>query len=233
MNLDKVELRNLLAEKEIFHLYHANTVATSISFIQQGGLVSRDYIERNGLFQTPQISDATDKVHDVFDDLFLDTADLHIYFNRQNKYGPVSFKFDYSLLDLEHIDVWVTKDNPSNWKVGMTHEEKYFTSVDELNMEWDNYHRQRKMITIRKPRHPLFFDYIDCILVDDPQLQITQTGVVFFNEAVNALRGAYAGNEYLKSKFRTRSCSNNCYCRSNYKREVSIPRLNALFLTIN
>ena len=98
MKLNNLELHKFFQEKGITHLYHANTVTTSISFIQAGGLLSRGDVEKNDLLQTAQESDGVDKTFDVWNDIFLDTADLHKLFSRQNRYGPVLFVFDVNLL---------------------------------------------------------------------------------------------------------------------------------------
>ena len=98
MKLDNRKLYELLKDKGVTNLYHANTVATSITFIEEGGLLSREYVENKELYQTLQTSDEIDKLFDVFDDIFLDTTDLHKHFCRQNHYGPVLFQFSLELL---------------------------------------------------------------------------------------------------------------------------------------
>ena len=52
---------------------------------------------------------------EIFNDIFLDTKDLHKHFSRQNHYGPVLFRFELELLLDEEIEVWVTKNNPIYW----------------------------------------------------------------------------------------------------------------------
>ena len=51
------EIKSILKEKEVKHLYHANTVATACTFLENGGLLSRGYVEDHDLFQTSQMSD--------------------------------------------------------------------------------------------------------------------------------------------------------------------------------
>ena len=62
MKLDNKELFEFLNEKEVPYLYHANTVATSISFINQNGLLSRGGIEAKKITQTTQSSDEIDNL---------------------------------------------------------------------------------------------------------------------------------------------------------------------------
>lgn len=54
-------IKKILVDKEIKHLYHANTVMTACTFLENGGLLSRGYVEENGLRQTSQGSDSKDK----------------------------------------------------------------------------------------------------------------------------------------------------------------------------
>lgn len=229
MKLNNEELFQLFEEKEIHHLYHANTVRTARTFIEQGGLISRGGVELNGLVQTSQSSDAIDKVFDVWNDVFLDTVDLHTYFGRQNYYGPVLFKLSSSFLTETELDVWVTKDNPINWNRNMTDAQKYFTSVGELRKNWDKYQRQRKMITIKNSTEAILMEYVQEIIVDNPGVKILETGQVFFNQAVNDLKEAIKVSPPLINKMRTRVCD-GCFCRDNYLNQVGVPELKKLFL---
>lgn len=228
MRLNNADLYQLFSEKEIHYLYHANTVGTSRTFIQNDGLLSRGAIEAKGLFQTPQGSDALDKQFNVWNDVFLDTVDLHGYFPRQNLYGPVSFRVSSGFLLEQDYHVWVTKDNPQNWNANMTDAQKYFSDVAELRRDWDLYHRQRKMVTIRNQLEPVLFNYVDEVQVDDPEVILDGT-TVLFNEAVDIFKGVLVDKPLLKGKFRKRVCE-NCFCKSNYIDQVRIHDLKRLFL---
>ena len=232
MKLDNISLHELFLDKGISILHHANTVATSVSFIEANGLLSRGGIEHHGLYQTPQGSDNADKVYDVWNDIFIDTVDMHGYFPRQNVYGPISFKISTDFLLSENLDVWVTKNNPQYWNPAMTMEEKYFSNVEELRDNWDNYERQRKMVTIKNILDPFLFDYLKQVIVDDPQVE-TQ-GYHLFNEAVGALKQVLGDNTTLKNKFLTRpTCTGACYCRRNYLKQLQPNALKKLFLPKN
>lgn len=229
MKLNNKELYDLLIEKGIHHLYHANTVRTSRTYIEQGGLLSRGAVETKGLHQTRQSSDEIDKIFDVWNDVFLDTVDLHTYFNRQNYYGPVLFKLTTNFLSDMDLDVWVTKDNPINWNKETTSENKYFSSVAELKENWDAYARQRKMTTIKNNAEPILFDYVEEIIIDNPAVKNPTTDLVFFNQAITDLKESSKVNPPFKNKFSTRSCS-GCFCRSNYLHQHTLSELNRLFL---
>lgn len=229
MKLDNIELHALLTEKEILTLHHANTVATSISFIGANGLLSRGGIEHNGLYQTAQSSDAIDKIFDVWNDVFIDTVDLHGYFPRQNIYGPVSFKVSIDFLLEDNYEVWITKDNPKYWDPTMTIEDKYFVSVEELKSDWDSYERHRKMVTIKNQLQPILFNYLTQVVIDDPRVE-TQ-GIHLFNEATKGLKQILGVNTTLKNKFLTRpTCTGSCFCRDNYLNQLPSLTLKRLFL---
>ncbi|MUK31927.1 hypothetical protein GNP44_17800 [Aliivibrio fischeri] len=228
MKLNNIALHEFFREKSISHLHHANTVATSISFILSGGLLSRGDIERSTLTQTIQASDDEDKEFNVWDDVFLDTADLHGYFPRQNLYGPVLFKLNISFLLEDNVDVWITKDNPMYWTASVPVEDRYFQSVDELRDNWDQYERQKKMITIRKPGRPVLFSSLEEITIDDPRIQIYGDTHVA-NEMIKALSSATENFHGLREKIKLRECG-GCYCRDNYLHQVPTEQSARLFL---
>lgn len=229
MKLNNQELHNLFSKKGIYHLYHANTVRTSRTYIEQGGLMSRGAVEFNGLLQTDQETDEIDRLFDVWNDIFLDTVDLHGYFGRQNYYGPIVFKILTDFLTQTNFDIWITKDNPKYWTEGMTNEQKYFQSVKELADNWDAYQRQRKMTTIKNKLEPILLEYVEEVIVDNPNVQNNNNGLIYFNQAVTDLKQSLLVNPPLKSRFKTRTC-NGCYCKDNYLNQVSIVDLNRLFL---
>lgn len=228
MKLNNFELYDFLKEKGILQLYHANTVATSISFFQAGGLLSRGDIEKNGLFQTSQSSDEKDRRFDVWDDIFLDTVDLHRFFNRQNAYGPVLFVINIEFLLKDEVDIWITKNNPVYWDSRLSDVDKYFQDVVELRTKWESIERQRKMITIRKPNKIMFFSSLDKIIVDDPNMKIFDD-IQVFNEVEKALLAATKNLSFLTDKFNVRKCC-SCYCAYNYLNEVPLERVAKFFL---
>ncbi|OFI67504.1 hypothetical protein [Vibrio cholerae] len=231
MRLDNRELHELLTEKGVTHFHHANTVATSITFIENDGLLSRGDVASNGLFQTPQASDEEDIRFDVWGDVFIDTVDLHGLFPRQNLYGPVLFKFNLEFLLNEDLHIWVTKNNPMFWNVNLTQEDKYFQSVDELRERWDEFDTQRKMVTIRKPQRPVLFQYLEEIVIDNPQVTI-RDNISLRRESQNALYLATEQHPQLRNLIRVRECG-HCYCTQNYLKDIPVAELARLFLPRN
>lgn len=230
MKLDNEELFNFFQSKDIQVLYHANTIQTSITYLNKNGLLSRGTVENLELNQTKQSSDEADKILNVWNDIFLDSTDLHTFFGRQNYYGPVLFEFDVSLVRNPQYEIWITKNNPIYWNTDTTLEERYFQNVSELNNDWHKYSRQKMMITIRNNSQPILFESIRRVVVDDPRVTITEGNIHLFNETVKIIKDNVPEGHILKGKFKTREC-NNCWCRDNYLRQVSVTDLKRLFLT--
>lgn len=57
VDLNAKEVHQILKTKGVTHLHHANTVTTSKSFLENKSLLSREFVERENLFQTGQNSD--------------------------------------------------------------------------------------------------------------------------------------------------------------------------------
>lgn len=229
MKLDNEELFQFFISKDIQVLYHANTIQTSVTYFNQGGLLSRGAVESLGLKQTTQSSDEADKILDVWNDIFLDSTDLHTFFGRQNYYGPVQFEFDVDLVRNPNYEIWITKNNPIYWNTDTTLEERYFQSVAELINDWHKYPRQKMMITIRNNSEPILFQTIRRVVVDDPRVNIIEEDIHLFNETVKIIKDNVQEGHILRGKIKTRVC-NSCWCRDNYLRQVSTTDLKRLFI---
>lgn len=231
MKLNNQELYDFFVEKDILALYHANTVGTSLNYFFNNGLMSRGLVEKMGFFQTPQSSDDIDKVLDVWNDVFIDTTDLHSYFGRENHYGPVLFEFDTELVKDETLEIWITKNNPIYWNNHTPMEERYFQSMEEVRSLWDSIQRQRKMITIRNSQSPILFNFVRRVIIDDPKVSFieNETKVYVFNTTYNRIKPVISEIHPLKGKFMARICG-SCWCTSNYLNQRTISELKRLFL---
>jgi len=120
------EIKQVLIDKGVSHLYHANTVGTTVTFLRNGGLFSRGAVEDNGLYQTRQVTDESDKGFKIYYDIFFDSVDIHERANNLNDYGPVTFVYSLDLIDkLPRNSIKITKINPIRWENSMSEEEKY------------------------------------------------------------------------------------------------------------
>lgn len=224
MRLDNNLIHRFFLERGISHIHHANTLATSLTFLKNDGLHSRGQVEQKGLFQTLQDSDEDDIRNDVWNDIFFDTVDLHGHFPRQNLYGPVLFKYEIRTILNPDLHLYITKNNPMFWKPTTTYNEKYFMDMDDINNNWNKYELQRKMLTIKNPINALPFNDLTSITLDNPNV-IIYGDTDLFDEAKKALTEAIPLNHRLN----IRKCG-NCFCESNYLRQYGTPKLAKYFL---
>lgn len=97
--LDPFEVIKALKGKGIEHVFHANSIETSLSFLRHGALLSREECNRRKAPMSWQPSDKTDIKYGIFDDLFFNLRDLHNQFECANQYGPILFKVSLSRLE--------------------------------------------------------------------------------------------------------------------------------------
>ncbi|MCR4789016.1 MAG: hypothetical protein K5888_10550 [Lachnospiraceae bacterium] len=95
------------------HLFHANSVRTSIDYIRRKELYSRAFGE--GGTQTVQNSDELDQRLMIYNDIFFDNSDTpHTCGLQTNPYGPIMFVFDVDIL--KKRDIRIFKVNPVVFK---------------------------------------------------------------------------------------------------------------------
>ena len=199
-------------------LYHANSVTTSSTFLEEGGLVSRGFVEGRGLKQTPQSSDPIDKKYDIWHRIFLDHVDIHGRAGRRkgpNQYGPVLFVLDLDvLLGLPtDTEVCVTKENPIHWH-GKPDNERWFQSAEELAADIC-YGDFGKIVVIQTPSGKLDFPNAGArIILDDPQRRVS-SGEDAYTSAENRLKETAAAGRGAASIER-RECYNDCMCVKKY-----------------
>ena len=205
-------IKHILLEKGVTHLYHANTVATACTFIENNGLLSRGAVDDLGLYQTSKATDGSDKDCDVFADIFFDSVDIHQRSKRINNYGPVVFVYSIDILDVLPPDcIRVTKDNPMCWTRSMADEDKYFLTEDELSSFYQR-GKFNQHLTLRHQTTPLPFDYLEKIIIDDPGVEYTG----YFDDAYKHLQDLI--NEYSPCiPLEVRQCPPGCGCQDQYK----------------
>lgn len=210
------DVYDVLLAKGATHLFHANSVTTSCTFLEQGGLASRAYVEEQGLAQTPQDSDEKDKKYGVWDCIFLDHVDIHDRAQRANVYGPVLFRLDLDvLLTLPGgSDVLVTKSNPLYWMDGQAEADRYYLTPDEVraNLMYGNFD---KMIVIRTPSKTLAFPNGRAnIILDDPQQKVTSGEDAHLNAVGRLVEAGKRGGTSIG--FTSRVCRAGCRCLAEY-----------------
>ena len=112
--------------KDNILFYHANSVSTSIEFIKNKKIFSRDFGESNGFKQSEQNSDDLDRDFDIYNDIFFDNSDIAQKIT--SAYGPITFVLKATAILESDIEVRVTKKNPVYWKDSA----EYFEGLEEL-----------------------------------------------------------------------------------------------------
>ncbi|XZF15874.1 hypothetical protein ACTHGU_07035 [Chitinophagaceae bacterium MMS25-I14] len=223
--LRKKGVYDILLDKGVDELHHANSVASACLFIRSQSLLSRGTVERRGLKQTIQKSDTLDRRFSIWFDVFLDTVDIHYRAQRYNEYGPVTFVFDIELIRQNITgDIWVTKENPSYW-AGSKNSARWFQDLDELDEGFVK-GRFNQMIVFRHCGGELLFkNCLKKIILDNPNMR-NDDNVYLYAMAYGALRSAMADTG-LNIPIERRNCRSQCSCRDSYAAELE--RTNEMF----
>lgn len=208
----------ILKNKGVASIYHANTVITSCQFLRNRSLLSRGTINRKGMYQTPQISDKNDRKFGIWFDVFTDSVDIHQRAKRANLYGPVLFVLDSELIKKTYTGkIWVTKLNPIKW-LGRRYKERWFTSAEDLeeNFVLGDFNQ---MIVFRHCGGELpFKDYLLEIILDNPKLESNH--IDYYSMAYGALKLAMTEGR-IDVRIKKRKCPIKCTCLDEYKTNIS------------
>jgi len=212
------EIHVVLKEIGATHLHHANSVTTSCTFLEQGGLLSRGFVERNNLAQTPQSSDDIDKKYEIWDCIFLDHVDIHERGGRAkgpNQYGPVLFVFclDILLTLPRGTEVRVTKLNPIHWD-GKVSSARWFQSPEEVAsvLQYGDFD---KTLVIQTPTGKLTFPNAQTdLLLDDPHRELS-SGMDAYTHAKKRLEAAGISGG-VTAVIKKRICKSGCVCIQEY-----------------
>lgn len=229
--MNGAEVYNILEQHGVKHLHHANTVATSCTFLANRYLASRGWVEYFGLPQTPQYSDDKDKQFGIWNDVFTDGVDIHARASRRNQYGPVLFRLPlHALLTAPPgTSVMVTKRNPVKWLVGETDAVRYFLGQEELSAGYQygtfDYH-----VVFRAPGWVLPFATFPVeIILDNPGMALS-SGVDAYQGAIGKLHAAAAASEApIAITIAERACDLTCKCRAGLSSSYAHQNLDALF----
>jgi hypothetical protein len=226
MDLASKQVWDVLEDRGVTHLHHANSVLTSCQFLRKKALLSRGTVWDLGLQQTTQYSDEIDRRYSVWYDVWADGVDIHDRASRINKYGPVLF-----VLSLEKLRtvgtgrIWVTKLNPTNW-AGTNREDRWFQSKQDLQ---DNYvyGTFEQMVVFRHCGGVLPID--DClekIVLDEPNRDFE--GFDLASTAYGALTLAMSDSG-LQVPVEIRECAARCTCQAHYGDRRNLTRTMEMF----
>lgn len=220
MDLSSNKVFEILKNKKVTELYHANTVLTACTFLQKGMILSRGNVEREKLFQTSQSSDAVDKKYGIWFDAFVDSVDIHARAKKRNVYGPVLFVIDSEIIEKTYTGkIWVSKLNPTKW-ADTKKDQRWFSSIDDLS---ENFVKGRfdQMILFRHSGGALpIKNYLKKIILDDPRYEGSDKMDVF-SSARGALQLAMTLGG-IDVPIVKRKCETSCKCENEYSDSSSI-----------
>lgn len=217
MKLPTKKIYKILEAEGMTHLYHANTLITSCHFLRHGSLLSREKVEKLNLAQTEQLSDNIDKKFGIYNDIFLDSCDIHKRASQINNYGPVIFKINLDILkDESNGDIYITKENPINWNPLDENDLFWFQSIKEVEKGFNKFNF-KQILVYRNCKGKLPLDgFLEEIIVDDPERNFA-SGIDIVSYSMGALRLAYALGPLEEIKFRIRKCNKSCNCKDSYE----------------
>lgn len=218
------EIHNILSKKKVKYLYHANTLATSQTFIEQGAILSRGYVEKHGLYQTIQTSDMLDKKFDIWDDIFIDGIDIHAHHRKPNKYGPILFCLNTELLLTLQHPLLITRFNPIYWpENSVTWKNRYLTGSAEFMdsyLDWTNT-SSRMAFTIKECDKDInLSSFLKEIIVDISSITISGKDMGLFLK--NELEQILKANGLEQIPVNLRHCiTEKCNCIEIYEQLIS------------
>lgn len=216
-SISPADLYNFFDNKGIRHLYFSSTVKNSCSMITCNTLMSNRQLNFQKMPMSAPTNPDFEKGVRMWNKIPFYICDLHGYFTRQNKLGPVCFVININfLLDIHEKDLSISKRNPLNWKKGLTKNQVYYSSLDEYEEVFDTFMTERtahkNIILLRDKKSTVNLSkYLTEIILDksaDRHLLFTKAQ----DELSNALKTANLTHIPLK----IRECKNFCFCQSNY-----------------
>jgi len=194
-------------------------VTTSRTFLQQGGLLSRGFVEDHGLNHTAQFSDQSDKTNGIWHRIFLDHVDIHDRAREKNLYGPVLFQFDLNILLTlaARTEILVTRKNPVHWNERDSDSERWFRTKDELarHIRFGDF---GKMLVIKTPSEKLDFPNRKALIIlDDPQRKLS-SGENAYTHAKNRLTTTASP---VNASIERRECRKGCSCAKEYDEDTN------------
>ncbi len=224
-----LELYEFLKGKNIKYLYFATTVKNACSMINGGTLMSNRKLNFQKIpMSEPNNSDVEKNVC-VWNKLHFYTCDLHGYFTRQNKTGPVCFVVNIDfLLQVHKNDLSISKRNPLIWKKGLTKSQIYYSSVDEFSENFDSFIEKRSahknIILLRDKKSSVDLNkFLVEIIIDKPAQRH-----LLFTKAFKALKNALVNAKLTDIPLKARECKNFCFCQDNYN-AMSTKEIEKLF----
>lgn len=224
------ELYEFLKSKGVKHLYCATTVRNACSMISYNALMSNHQLKFKELPMTEPVNADLEKVVSMWNKISFYTCDLHGYFTRQNKLGPVCFVIDIDfLLEVYEKDLYISKRNPLNWKKGLKKNQICYSSVNEFAEQFDNLIPERaahkNIVLVRDKKSTVDLSkYLVEIILDKPAHRH-----LLFKKSQKALTSALQKSGLAKTPLKIRECKEFCFCEDNYG-GMTVEEIEKLFL---
>lgn len=211
----------ILKDKGVSSIVHANSVRTSCEFLRNRCLMSLETIGKLNAHTTTAKADQSNNNYSIWNDIFADTVDIHRRANHAHADGPVLLELDIEIIRNTYTGkVWITKTNPAKWDANLTHERRWFVSANDLedNFSHDSFDH---MIVFRHCAGKLPIQgHLKRIVLDDPRLQTDRDQIDYFSMAFGALQLAMREGGF-DVPIEKRSCNSNCSCLDSYKNKVA------------
>lgn len=223
------ELHKFFKSKGVKYLYCANPVRNSCSILECGKLMSKHKLNYKKLPMTNPVNPDLEKKVSMWNKIPLYICDLHLYFTRQNKLGPVCFVVDIDfLLETHEKDLYISKKNPYNRKKGVETNQLCYSSVAEFSECFDSLLPERtahkNIILVRDKKSAVDLSkYLVEIILDKPAHRH-----LLFKKAQKALKASLEASALKHVPLKIRKCKKICFCEANYGK-MNEEEINKLF----
>lgn len=228
--ISPAEMHKFLKSKGVEYLYFSTTVKNACSMIRSDSLMSLRLLSLNELPMTPIDNVLSYKQSNMWNKVPLYLYNLHGYFTRQNRNGPVNLKISVDfLLDIHARDLSVSKRNPLNWKSNLTKNNICYSSVEEFSKTFDTLYNERKIhktiFLIRDKNSQIRLSKYLCEI----SLDYLHDRHLLYKKSEKALKEVLNQSNLNNIPFNTLKCNNFCFCQTNYS-EMTRQELENLFL---
>lgn len=228
--ISPAEMHEFLKSKGVEYLYFSTTVKNFCSMLRSDSLLSLRLLSFNELPMTPIDNITVYKETNMWNKVPLYLCNLHGYFTRQNKNGPVCLKISVDFLsEIYQRDLCVSKRNPLNWKSNLTKNDICYSSVNEFSKDFDTLYGERKMhktiFLIRDKKSQIRLSKYLCGI----SLDYLHDRHLLYKKSEKALKEVLNESNLGHIPISTLKCNRFCFCQSNY-REMARQELESLFL---
>ncbi len=225
------ELHQLLKENGVHFLYFSCSVKNSCSMLSSNTLISFQQLSLKQLPMTNIDNPSLYKQMCMWNKIPLYLNNLHGYFPRQNKLGPVCFKVSIDfLLEIHERDLYISKRNPLFVKKKHKSTDICYSSVSEFSENFKSLYDEKKIhkniILIRDKKSQIDLSkYLKEISLD-----YLENRYMLFKKAKNALSIALENAKLNNVTLKITKCENFCFCQTNYS-EMLVDDIEELFLS--